>query len=72
MPNRAALWRAKVAQECGSERPVLERVRTGLTVQLADGQMRTMRSVGPVCSRFCGWLRLLAAFSTSSCTSRGG
>lgn len=48
MPNRAALWRQRVAADTGSERPVVERVRNGLTVDLGSGQRRLMRTVGPV------------------------
>ena len=48
MPNRAALWRAQVNAEAGSERTVLERVRSGLTVLMPDGQQRVMRFRLPI------------------------
>lgn len=51
MPNRAALWRAKVATETGRERPVVQRARHGLTVDLGGGKRRLLQSVGPVHTR---------------------
>lgn len=47
MPNRAALWRARAAGG-GPGRPVVERCRTGLTVDLGGGRRRMFRSLRAV------------------------
>jgi len=51
MPNLAARWHARVEADLGSPRPVVERVRTGLTYDLGGRQRRLLRAVGPVHTR---------------------
>jgi len=43
MPNRAALWRARVEADAGAVWPVVERHRRGLTFVLPGGSCRLIR-----------------------------